>query len=695
MKSLDSLEQKFKLQYFFKQLAKKSKKLPFTGKSNWSPPTKFIPPGILTIIKELKSEVQNLNTVKNNQNLSPGEISALEVLKNNKKIVIKKADKGSATVIMYRHDYIREADRQLNNSSHYMSIPQPIYPATAIVLSKILTKIAEQKLITPKQKAYLMPPEKPRPRQFYLLPKIHKDPNSWTVPGLIPKGRPIVSDCSSESCKIAEYIDHYLKPLAIKHPSYLKDTWDFLEKLTQHDIPPNSLLITLDVESLYTNIQTPEGLLAVQESFDNNPSLCRPDKELIELLKISLECNDFEFNNNFYLQISGTAMGKRFAPHYADIYMAKFEKEVFRIADKKPLVYYRFLDDIFIIWTYSEEEFFYFLNLMNSHSPSINFTHSIQKESINFLDVTLYKGTQFKNSSKLDTKVYFKPTDTHELLHKSSFHPKHTFAGILKSQINRFHKICTNKQDFESACSILFRVLRKKRNYSKRFLRKIKSAILTKLNYQFGDEHPFGAALKCGKTRCECCLWMKETSDVQGPEFDHAIIGKLTCNSNNIIYIIECTKCKEFYVGETSKTLRQRLNGHLSDIRADTEKPIPEHFNATDHNEVRDMVIYPIEQILDQGSEHKNKILRQKIEYKWMLALDCMQPQGLNIKIDPIETIAFTVPYSARAIKAAHIIKKHYSKLQDLYPKYYKDKLVIGYKRNKNLKDILTSSKLK
>ena len=540
--------------------------------------------------------------------------------------------------------------------------------------------------------AYLMPPDDPRPRQFYLLPKIHKEQNSWTVPGLIPKGRPIVSDCSSESYKIAEYIDYFLKPLAIKHPSYLKDTWDFLEKLAQHEIPQNALLITLDVESLYTNIQTEEGLLAVQESFDNNTSLCRPDKELMELLKLSLECNDFEFNNQFYLQISGTAMGKKFAPHYADIYMAKFEKEVLNKADKKPLVYYRFLDDIFIIWTYSKGEFVELFDLMNNHTPSIKFQHSISEESIDFLDVTIYKGAQFKAIRRLDTKVYFKPTDTHELLHKSSFHPKHTFAGILKSQIIRFHKICTNEQDFESACSTLFKVLREKRNYSKRFLRKIKSHTLLKLNYQFGDQHPFGAALKCGKPRCECCLWIKETSYVEGPGFDHAIIGKLTCNSENIIYIIECKKCKVYYVGETSKSLRKRLQGHLSDIRADNDKPVPEHFNAIDHNETRDMAVYPIEQILDQGSEQKNKILRHKIEYKWMLSLDCMQPYGLNIKIDPILTIAFTVPYSATATKAAKVIKKHYLELKGSYPRHFRDELVIGYKRNRNLKDILASN---
>lgn len=52
------------------------------------------------------------------------------------------------------------------------------------------------------------------PRLFYLLPKIHKPREKWTVPGLIPTGRSIVSDFGSESYRVAEYIDYYINPLS-------------------------------------------------------------------------------------------------------------------------------------------------------------------------------------------------------------------------------------------------------------------------------------------------------------------------------------------------------------------------------------------------------------------------------------------------------------------------------------------------
>ena len=85
-----------------------------------------------------------------------------------------------------------------------------------------------------------------------MLPKIHKDPALWSKPHVIPPGRPIVSDCSSETYHTAEYLDYYLYPLSIRHASYVKDTYDFVHKVKRMNVPAQSLLFTMDVDSLYT-----------------------------------------------------------------------------------------------------------------------------------------------------------------------------------------------------------------------------------------------------------------------------------------------------------------------------------------------------------------------------------------------------------------------------------------------------------
>ena len=67
-------------------------------------------------------------------------------------------------------------------------------------------------------------------RQFYLLPKIHKDRNKWPNDRM-PEGRRIVSDCGSETHRIIEYIDYFLQPLPTSHEAYIKDTYDFVDIL--------------------------------------------------------------------------------------------------------------------------------------------------------------------------------------------------------------------------------------------------------------------------------------------------------------------------------------------------------------------------------------------------------------------------------------------------------------------------------
>jgi hypothetical protein len=98
---------------------------------------------------------------------------------------------------------------------------------------------------------------------------------------------------------------------------------------------------------MYTNIDIKDGLKAVFNSFKANPNPSRPDLEILEPLKLCLENNDFKFNGKWFLQISGTAMGKKFAPSYANIFMAEWEKAAFNSCQLLPLVYLRFLDDIF------------------------------------------------------------------------------------------------------------------------------------------------------------------------------------------------------------------------------------------------------------------------------------------------------------------------------------------------------------
>ena len=87
------------------------------------------------------------------------------------------------------------------------------------------------------------------------------------------------------------------------------------------------MLFSMDVECLYSNIDNTSGLEAVKQTFARNDDYNRPDTEILELLGISLNNNVFQFQRKFYKKMWGTAMGQKYAPNYANIFMAEWERQ--------------------------------------------------------------------------------------------------------------------------------------------------------------------------------------------------------------------------------------------------------------------------------------------------------------------------------------------------------------------------------
>ena len=231
---------------------------------------------------------------------------------------------------------------------------------------------------------YLRPLPDPRTRYFYLLPQNHKPLESWPLKD-IPLGRPIVSYCGSVSYASVQLLDHYLKPQSSKHASYIKDICDFFDKIKTKKIHEETFFFTSAVESLYTNKETGAGLRALHLTVDKHKPPNFPLDLITELLKINLQGNDFLFDDKYFLQIKGTAMGKIFAPSYADIYMPVWEEETLSKCAKKPLVFYRYLDDIFGIWEHSETDFWDFFNTLNNHHESIKLKKDNRQTIYKFL----------------------------------------------------------------------------------------------------------------------------------------------------------------------------------------------------------------------------------------------------------------------------------------------------------------------
>ena len=152
--------------------------------------------------------------------------------------------------------------------------------------------------------------------------------------------------------------------------------------------------------------------------------------------------NLFEFDSKFYKQISGTAIGTKFAPPYACIFMDHIGTEFLKTQDIKPWFWKRFSDEIFSIWTESEENLEKFLEDLHKFHPNLKFTYEKSKEKINFLDVVIKI-----SEGRIITDLYCKPTDGHQYLHYDSCHADHIKRLIIFSPTLRLKRICSEKNN--------------------------------------------------------------------------------------------------------------------------------------------------------------------------------------------------------------------------------------------------------
>ena len=121
----------------------------------------------------------------------------------------------------------------------------------------------------------------------------------------------------------------------------------------------------------------------------------------------------------------------------AVIFMAHIEKKLLASSPHKPIIWKRFIDDIFSVWTINENEINDFILFANSFHPTIQFTCEMSSERIVFLDTEVFKGPRFAEGKILDVETHFKPTETFQYTHFSSCHPFSVKKGFIKGETLR------------------------------------------------------------------------------------------------------------------------------------------------------------------------------------------------------------------------------------------------------------------
>ncbi len=127
----------------------------------------------------------------------------------------------------------------------------------------------------------------------------------------------------------------------------------------------------------------------------------------------------------------------------------------------------------------------------------------------------------------------------------------------------------------------------------------------------------------CGHRRCSTCSHFNRSKTFTSTitKQTYRIRQNFTCASRNTIYLITCRKCHKQYVGQTTKSLRERTNHHRSTILTKQNRYISLHFNLPDHK-ITDLSIQAID------TADANRLV--SLERYWITTLRTVKPLGLN-----------------------------------------------------------------
>lgn len=546
-------------------------------------------------------------------------------LKNNPQISILKPDKSNKTVIMNTSDYINKMNDLLNDTNTYKKIksdPTNVYQKKN---NSYIKKLLNKQLITESESKHLTIHNAISPK-IYGLPKLHK--------ANIPL-RPIVSSIQSPFYNLSKYLSNCISNITGKNDYYIKDSFSFKEFIDNVSIPNHYKLVSLDVISLYTNIPIELVTKIIEEKWIQLKNYTTLSKnEFIEGLNLTLSNNYFQFQDNFYLQIDGCAMGSPISSTIAQLVMEHLEETVLRQLTTPRLFFKRYVDDC--LTAIPENAIAEVLNKFNSFHQKLQFTSEAEQNGrINFLDLTLIRN----QNNKIDTSWYTKPTWSGRYLNYNSNHAPNQKHSVIIGLADRAIQLTTPKYRPEA--------LNKVRNILKNnnFPQKLTNKIIKQRIFKYYNNRTTKPIITNNTSKKYIAIpYVNSLSE----KIKH-ILNKhniITCHKgynlinqvftplksktpkkkkSNVVYSIKCSNCPKTYIGMTTQSLNNRLNGHKYQKSASTA--LNKHESETKHT-----FDYENTRILNHDKNYQKLAIKEMIHIK-------KEPNSVNSRRD-IESLS-------------------------------------------------------
>ena len=358
-------------------------------------------------------------------------------------VILQKTDKSKVFHLGKLDDYQKKSQEYMEKTQayKYLSDHNPL-PDLIQRTNKYLLDLRLAKWITQKQYEMLsINPTEVELAHLYYLPKAHK---------LGTPLRPIISSLKHPTTKISKYLDDLLRPLfnEMAQQTTVESGFELLKQLhisSEHNFQKETLFCTIDVTDLYTMIPQVEGVLSLKKMLDYL-KLKQVDglnvETIIRLSRFVMQNNYFSYNNRFYHQIRGGAMGSPLTLTMANCYMFFFEQSIRRQINNSNGFYLRYIDDIFLVINWPKRHLLKEIERWNTFDTNIKLQANADF-STNFLDLSIEN-----REEQLITKVHHKPSYEPYYLPFSSVHPTHMKKNIPFAMLLRAIRYCSTFQLF-------------------------------------------------------------------------------------------------------------------------------------------------------------------------------------------------------------------------------------------------------
>ena len=563
------------------------------------------------------------NTNEMVSNLNQNQINKIKHFLKHKPFKILQCDKNVGSILINKTDELELATKHLNSLETYEMVNENEFTNIFNTINQEMDSLFEGKHI-PKEifeKLKLDKIEDYTAGKFRILPKIHK--NLFDI-------RPIINCSKHLTRKMCFLVHLMINKHVQSIDHILKDSQQLLQIFENFKTNGEKLfLYTGDFSSLYTSMIPIHVVDTVSTYLFNETRILSEFKTTIygirKILFLIFICNIFKYNSNFYIQKIGQPMGIICGPSIANLYLFILERKWMSL--NPDVIYLRFIDDTFtatkreIDLNDFKSQFLYLKLNIESGNCVIFLDLEITFNSITSkVEFSLYV-------KPTNTFGYLLPTSNHPS-HIFSNIALSLFKRIRKictSIINYFYhgrRLCIQLTKRNYNINMLLGMLRNVakidrksllpyKTYDNNFLNKnslfifltfdcnfyylrsclynyfslisnnyislknkklviinnIKTNIGSFLIHNFKIEKSENNFYRrCHNSSCFICKFSLNFNFIRFKNFLLPIQSTSSCDSIGIVYIIFCSSCKCFYIGESKRSALERISEHVKNI---------------------------------------------------------------------------------------------------------------------------------